>query len=116
MLAKPIRKTILILFYLVASVLACIGLIFLFSAVHGYSVGETADAMPFIQLTFALTCLCLPMAIYFIYRSQRSFRLFRSTYDIPEPPGRSTMFLIFAIVFSIATVIFLILCIMGMYP
>ena len=79
-------------------------------------MGDSMDPVPFIQLTFALTCLCFPIAVYLIYRSQRNFRLFRSTYDIPEPPGRSTFYLIFAIVFSVATVIFLILCLTGMSP
>ncbi len=114
MLADSIRKSIQIIFYVASAVLAVIGLIFFLSAMHGYSVGETADAVPFIQLNFAMACLCLPLAVFFIYRSQKSFRLFRSTYDVPEPPSRSTFYLILAIVLSVATVIFSVLFVLGM--
>jgi hypothetical protein len=110
---KPIKQVIKSLFFIIASVFALIGLIFLLAAMHGYSLGDTADAVPFIQITFALSCLCFPLAVFFIYRTRKSFRSLKSAYDIPEPPSRSTFFLILAIGFSAATLIFSILCILA---
>ena len=113
MLGKPVKQVIKSLFLIIASVFALIGLIFLLAAFHGYSMGETADAVPFIQITFALSCLCLPLAVFLIYRTRKSFRSLKSPYDIPEPPSRSIFYLILAIGFSLATVIFSILCILA---
>jgi hypothetical protein len=97
-------------FALVASLISLVGLIFFIAALQTYVSGDTSDAVPFTQITFALTCFCLPMAVYFTYRARKSFRFLRSEYEIPETPGRSTFFLVLSSGFSLATVVFLLLC------
>lgn len=113
MLATPVVKVAKSIFFILASVVSLIGLIFLLSAAHEYASGDTADAVPFTQITFGLTCLCSPMAVYFSYRSRKSSHRKLGIYNVPDPPIRSVLYVILAAGFSIATLIFSILFITG---
>lgn len=86
MTITPVKNSAMVLVFIVGLFFGTIGFVVFFTAMASYLTGDQTDGLPFRNMLLSASLIGVPVSLFLVHRSHKSWQYFKSEYDLPESP------------------------------